>query len=73
VLVVGADDKVAARRVALGEADGAQVVIRSGLNEGERIIVESIQKVRPGVAVTASEAPPSRAPQGEGQSQQFKG
>jgi hypothetical protein len=29
------------------------------LNEGERVIVEGIQKVRPGMAVAASEAPPA--------------
>jgi membrane fusion protein (multidrug efflux system) len=66
VLVVGADDKVEARRVTLGEADGAQVVVASGLNEGERIIVEGIQKVRPGMTVAATEmapGPPARQEQ----------
>ena len=32
------------------------MVVESGLNEGERIIVEGIQKVRPGMTVAASEA-----------------
>jgi membrane fusion protein, multidrug efflux system len=59
VLVVGGDDKVEARRVTLGDAAGAQVVVESGLDEGERVIVEGIQKVRPGMAVAASEAPPA--------------
>jgi membrane fusion protein, multidrug efflux system len=59
VLVVGDDDKVEARRVSLGDAEGAQVVVESGLDEGERVIVEGIQKVRPGMAVAASEAPPA--------------
>ena len=59
VLVVGEGDKVEARRVTLGAAAGTQVVIQDGLKEGERVIVEGIQKVRPGVAVSASEAPPS--------------
>ena len=57
VLVVGGDDKVEARRVTLGDAAGAQVVVQDGLSEGERVIVEGIQKVRPGMAVAASEAP----------------
>ena len=62
VLVVGNDDKVEARRVKLGALEGVQVVVEGGLNEGERVIVEGIQKVRPGmaVAVTASEGPPAR-------------
>ena len=59
VLVVGGDDKVEARRVTLGAAEGAQVVVESGLNEGERIIVEGIQKVRPGMTVAATEAAPA--------------
>ena len=44
--------------MALGDADGAQVVVEDGLKEGERVIVEGIQKVRPGMAVAVSEAPP---------------
>jgi membrane fusion protein, multidrug efflux system len=59
VLVVGGDHKVEARRVVLGDTEGAQVVVESGLNEGERIIVEGIQKVRPGMTVAATEAPPA--------------
>jgi membrane fusion protein (multidrug efflux system) len=59
VLVVGGDDKVEARRVTLGEVEGEQVVVESGLNEGERIIVEGIQKVRPGMTVAVSEAQPA--------------
>ncbi len=73
VLVVGGDDKVATRRVTLGDLVGTQAVVRDGLDAGERVIVEGIQKVRPGMAVTASEAQPQPAPQGESQSQQSKG
>jgi membrane fusion protein, multidrug efflux system len=61
VLVVGNDDKVEARRVRLGALEGVQVVVEDGLNEGEQVIVEGIQKVRPGMAVAVSEAPPRPA------------
>ena len=61
VLVVDGDDKVAARRVKLGQSEGTQAVIEEGLKEGERVIVEGIQKVRPGVVVAATEAPPAPA------------
>jgi membrane fusion protein (multidrug efflux system) len=71
VLVVGGDDKVATRRVTLGDLVGTQAVVLDGLDAGERLIVEGIQKVRPGMAVMASEAQPQPAPQGE--SQQSKG
>jgi membrane fusion protein (multidrug efflux system) len=69
VLVVGGDDKVEARRVTLGVAEGAQVVVDSGLEAGDKVIIEGIQKARPGMAVAASEAPPASPPpeQGAGQ------
>jgi membrane fusion protein, multidrug efflux system len=55
VLVVGGD-KVEARRVTLGDEAGTQVVIREGLQQGERVIVEGVQKVRPGMVVAVSDA-----------------
>jgi membrane fusion protein, multidrug efflux system len=65
VLVVGADDKVAAQRVTLGAGEGAQVVVQSGLEAGDKVIVEGIQKARPGMAVAASDAPPASPPPGQ--------
>ena len=50
-----------------------QAVIRDGLKEGERVIVEGIQKVRPGMAVAATEAPPAAAPPAAGASPQRQG
>ena len=51
VMVVGEDNKVAYRTVALGAtADGLRLVT-SGLKPGERIVVNGLQRVRPGVAV----------------------
>lgn len=62
VLVVGTDNKVVVRRVGLGEGRGTEVVITSGLEVNERVIVEGIQKVRPNqvvqVADPAGEARP---------------
>jgi membrane fusion protein (multidrug efflux system) len=72
VLVVGGDSKVEARRVTLGAPDGAQVVVQSGLQSGDKVIVDGIQKVRPGMAVAATEAPPG-APVGESQPEQDSG
>jgi membrane fusion protein (multidrug efflux system) len=57
VLVVGGDNKVEARRITLGAAEGAQVVVQAGLKAGDKVIVEGIQKARPGMAVAATEAP----------------
>ncbi|MFW5680610.1 MAG: efflux RND transporter periplasmic adaptor subunit [Pseudomonadota bacterium] len=54
VLVVGADEVVEQRRVELGSAEGASTIVTQGLREGELVVVEGIQKVRPGQAVTAT-------------------
>ncbi|MGB1292539.1 MAG: efflux RND transporter periplasmic adaptor subunit [Pseudoalteromonas sp.] len=55
VLVVGDDNKVATRIVTLGRRINAMWVVESGLEEGERVIVEGLQKVRQGVEVKAVE------------------
>ncbi len=46
--VVGADDKAEMRPVTLGERFGNRQVILSGLAAGDRVVVEGIQKARPG-------------------------
>ena len=53
VLIVGADQKVEVRRLETGPVMGAKVIVRSGLNEGDLVITEGIQKVRPGMTVNA--------------------
>jgi membrane fusion protein (multidrug efflux system) len=52
VLVVAADDKVERRGVKLGPVEGADITVEQGLKPGERVIVQGIQKVRPGQVVT---------------------
>lgn len=51
VLVVDKDDKVVKRSVTLGQQIGVDWVVENGLQEGERVIVQGIQKVHPGVVV----------------------
>ena len=65
MLVVGEDDKVALRTVTLREPYQQYYIVSSGLKPGERVIVEGIQKARPGMQVkaeTKSEAPPQARP-----------
>ena len=50
VLVVDKDNKVEVRRVEVA-IRGARIVVTKGLSEGERVIIEGIQKVRPGQVV----------------------
>ncbi|WP_296523287.1 efflux RND transporter periplasmic adaptor subunit [Rhodoplanes sp.] len=51
VLVVGADNKAAYRVVGLGAATDGLRVVTQGLAEGERIVVNGLQRVRPGAVV----------------------
>jgi len=50
-LIVDAEDKVQQRMLTLDEAIGDKWLVSSGLNPGDRVIVEGVQKVRPGVSV----------------------
>lgn len=54
-LVVNAESKVVVRRIGLGEGRGTDIVVTSGLEPGERVIVEGIQKVRPNQVVQVAE------------------
>jgi membrane fusion protein (multidrug efflux system) len=55
VFVVGADGMVENRAVELGVAHDGLQQIRAGLRVGERVIVDGLQKARPGSPVTARE------------------
>jgi membrane fusion protein (multidrug efflux system) len=56
VLVVGADSKVEVRRVTTDTTVLGRTVISSGLEAGENVIVDGINKVRPGITVDAAVA-----------------
>ena len=56
-LVVGPDNKLASRTILATRTLGDQWVVQSGLNEGERVVIAGMQKVQPGMAVRAVEAP----------------
>src|SRR6266516_6399494 len=59
VLVVDEAKKVELRRVTTSVEQGRDVVVTEGLKPGELVIVEGIQKVRPGQVVTANVVPGS--------------
>lgn len=54
-MVVGKDGKVAARQVKVSRTVGDQWLVESGLAAGERVIVEGLQKIQPGMPVQATE------------------
>ncbi len=53
VLVVDAGDQVRRRTVEQGPRVAGKVIIREGLDDGERVVVRGIQRVRPGQLVRA--------------------
>ena len=56
VFVVGEDNKVAYREVTVGQVVGAQHIVLGGLNNGDRVIVDGQQQVRPDQVVTIDPA-----------------
>jgi len=65
VAVVDSDNKVHIQPVRVGERSGNQCIIESGLEPGQRVVVEGIQKIRDGIVVNATnfvaELPPQQA------------
>lgn len=64
VSVVGADGKVATRPIKVGDLQGGSWVVLSGLKPGERVIVDGLQKIQPGMSVRVAEAAPAQAQHG---------
>jgi len=58
VAVVGSDNKLAMKTVTVGPRVGSLWVIESGLTTSDRVVVEGLQRARPGMTVSAKPAPP---------------
>lgn len=63
VMVVGADGRAEVRAVSVSRSVGDAWLVEDGLAAGERVIVEGLQKVRPGAEVAATERAAPTAPQ----------
>jgi membrane fusion protein, multidrug efflux system len=62
VLVVNGENKIEVRRIQRGPGgQEGEMVVQSGLKEGDRVVIEGIQKVRPGQVVEATVAEPPAA------------
>lgn len=55
VLVVDGQNQVTQRFIQTGPQFGSKLVVQSGVEEGDRVIIEGLQKVRPGVTVNPVE------------------
>jgi membrane fusion protein (multidrug efflux system) len=58
VFVVGADNKVERRAIKLGQSTPVLAVIADGLKEGETVILDGLQRARPGIQVAPAPAAP---------------
>ena len=54
VFVVDENNTVERRRVVAGPRQGNRWVIEKGLQAGEKVVVEGLQRVRPGIKVNPS-------------------
>lgn len=61
VYVVDKDNKVEQRRVELGQSTPARAVIANGLKQGETVIVDGLQRARPGITVEPTPMAPQPA------------
>jgi membrane fusion protein (multidrug efflux system) len=69
VMVVGAEEKVEPRVIKVSQTVGDNWLVSDGLKAGDRVILEGLQKARPGTAVkvvpfgSKPDAPPATTPQ----------
>jgi RND family efflux transporter MFP subunit len=70
--VLDAENKAEIRPIKIGPRYKGQVVVTEGLKEGEKVIVEGFQKVRPGMIVTAKPYEQPTADKGAPRSPQEK-
>lgn len=54
VMIVDADKKARVRRIEMGQNQGSDVAVASGLTEGDLVITLGIQKIRPGQVVSVA-------------------
>lgn len=71
VYIVDAEKKAQPRRVTLGQSTPALAAIASGLQDGDTVVVDGLQRIRPGAVVNPvpfgappAAAPPAAAPRG---------
>jgi membrane fusion protein (multidrug efflux system) len=64
VAVVDGSGKVAFRNVKVGPRVGSLWVIEEGLNRGDRVVVEGLQRIQDGMVVAPKPAPVSAAEAG---------
>ncbi len=59
VWVVGTDNTVAPRLISTSEVIGDQWLVTNGLKAGEKVVLEGVMKIQPGMKVTVAEPKPA--------------
>jgi len=57
VIVIDAENKAAYREVTLGALSGDLRVVTAGLRPGERVVLDGLQRIRPGALVSPTDVP----------------
>jgi membrane fusion protein (multidrug efflux system) len=68
VALIGADNKVHVQPVRVGERSGSLWIIEQGLQPGQRVVVEGLQKIREGATVNPTNFAPDAIPAAGGAS-----
>jgi multidrug efflux system membrane fusion protein len=72
VYVVRPDNTVAQRPVKLGPAEGQRVAVSEGLADGESVVIDGMDRLRPGAAVEVASQRPEIKPPAESKGQRRK-
>ncbi len=54
VYVVGDSNKVSQRQLSLGKQIGTDIIVKDGLKDGEKIVVQGVQNLREGAVITTA-------------------
>lgn len=57
VYVVGDSSKVSQRHLVLGKSIGSDIIVKDGLKEGEKIVVQGVQNLREGAIISSGQSP----------------
>ncbi|WLI78838.1 multidrug efflux RND transporter periplasmic adaptor subunit AcrA [Kosakonia sp. H02] len=71
-MVVGEGDKVEIRNITTSQAIGDKWLVTEGLKTGDRVIIEGLQKVKPGAQVKAQEVTSDKKEQAQANGQSEK-
>ncbi len=73
VYVVNDDQTVSLRNVKTGITEGTRIVVESGMKQGERVVIDGIDRLRDGMRVEIADAARERALKGDGEGRKGKG